>query len=193
MTLEIDDAFIKEWEPRYDLTEDDEPNYQKLLCLVAQEMNSLGTISKETFKEIWKWKGAMRVFDRVRINEYDTRYAEAFRRAASEPPERKLAALLAPGVKLPGVGAPTGSTIIHFIHPKSMPIIDVRTVEVLFEAGLVSTKQRDLGHYEEFRKAIECIRDRCPSWCLRQIDRALFAYHKQVLDKKGQDQECRSH
>ncbi len=60
----------------------------------------------------------------VLLDAYDTLYAPAFRRAASEPPERKLAALIAPGVKLPGVEAATGSTLIHFIHPDIMPIID---------------------------------------------------------------------
>ncbi len=67
----------------------------------------------------------MRVIGHVKLDEYETRYVEAFRRAASAPPENKLPALLAPDVKLPGVDAPTGSTIIHFIHPDSVPIIDV--------------------------------------------------------------------
>lgn len=190
VTLKIDDAFIGEWHPKYDCIEDDEPEYRRLVDAVARDIGVKGTISRETFLDIWKWKGAMRVIRHVRMDRYEELYAETFRRAASEPPERRLAAILAPGVKLPGVEAPTGSTIIHFIWPQSMPIIDVRTVEVLFRAGLVSTKHRDLRHYEEFRKAIEGIRHRCPSWSLRQIDRALFVYHKEVLDKKGQD-ECR--
>jgi hypothetical protein len=183
MTLQIDDAFIREWHPRYDDTEKDEGDYKKLVSTVAQ---AKGEISEETFRDIWKWKGATRVIRHVKIKQYGTRYAVAFRRAASEPPERKLAALLAPGVKLPGIGAPTGSTLIHFIHPETMPIIDVRTVEVLFEAGFISTKQRDLEHYEEFRKAIDGIRHHCPGWTLRQIDRALFAYHKykEGLDRR---------
>src|SRR5215469_11525720 len=42
--------------------------------------------------------------------------------------------LLAPGIKLPGVEAPTGFTILHFMPPQTMPIIDVRTVEVLYAA-----------------------------------------------------------
>jgi hypothetical protein len=130
----------------------------------------------------------MRVIQHVRLDEYESLYASAFRRAASEPPERKLAALLAPGVKLPGVEAPTGSTILHFMHPHSMPIIDVRTVEVLYAAGLLSTDRRDLAHYEEFRQAIEGIRHRCPGWSLREIDRALFAYHKQLLEKRAVQQ-----
>jgi hypothetical protein len=207
MTLQIDDAFIRKWEPIYDdpqIGGDDEDyiteagvrrkGYKTLVTTVAREMNSTGTISKSTFLDIWVWKGAMRVIGLTRIyvegqktvtaeeDEYETRYAPAFRRAASAPPERKLAELLADGMKLPGVGAPTGSTLLHFIHSETMPIVDVRTVETLFAAGLISTELRELETYEEFRRAIDEIRRRCPGWTLRQIDRALFAYHKQVLD-----------
>lgn len=57
-------------------------------------------------------------------------------------------------------------------------------VGTLFVAGLVTTHFRDREHYEKYRKAINGIKERCPSWSLRQIDRALFAYHKQVLDHK---------
>jgi hypothetical protein len=127
--LQIDDDFIGKWEPVYDEPDiggDDEDyitgsgvrrkGYKTLVTTVAGEMNSTGTISKNTFLDIWGWKGAMRVIGRTIIYlegqktkaltaaecEYETRYAMAFRRAASEPPERKLGALLDPGVKLPG-------------------------------------------------------------------------------------------
>lgn len=179
----IDNAFIREWHPKYDETENDEAEYQRLVAIVYRELASAGTVSKSTFLRIWNWKGAMRVIGHVLIDAYDTLYAPAFRRAASEPPERKLAVLIAPAVKLPGVEAATGSTLIHFMHPDSMPIIDVRTCEVLFASGLISTDRKDLAHYEEFRRAIDGIKSRCPGWTLRQIDRALFAYHKQVFDK----------
>jgi len=205
MTIQIDDVFIREWHPRYDLTEDDEEEYERLVATVALEMKSMGTISKKTFLDIWSWKGAMRVLGLTTIyvegqktkavtaaeDEYETRYATAFRRAASEPPERKLGALLDPGVKLPGVGAPTGSTLIHFIHPQTMPIIDSRTAGILFAFGRIATAECWLETYEEFRKAINKISRDCPGWTLRQIDRALFAYHKQALGKEGQDIEKR--
>jgi hypothetical protein len=180
LPLVIDDAFIREWHPRY--AEGDEGEYLRLVELVAREMKLTGTISKRTFEDIWRWKKAYRKIGEVRMDKYDTLYAAAFRNAASAAPERKLAALLAPDVKLPGVGGPTGSTLIHFMYPDTMPIIDVRTVEVLFEAGLIAARGRDLANYEEFRRAIDGIRRRCPDWTLRQMDRALFAYHKQVLD-----------
>lgn len=181
--IAIDDAFIREWHPKY--LEEDEGDYELLIATVAREMHSGGTVTKETFLAIWNWKGAMRVIRHVRIEDYDTLYAPAFRRVAKEPPHRKLASLIGPSVKLPGVEAATGSTIIHFIHPELMPIIDVRTIGALFEAGLISTRQKDLAHYEEFRRAIEGIKRDCTNWSLRQIDRALFAYHKQVLDKSA--------
>src|SRR5437867_11428184 len=103
IVLAIDDTFISEWHPKYDCTEDDEDEYQRLVAAVARDMVSTGTISKETFLDIWGWKGAIRVIRHVRMEEYETLYGSAFRRAASEPPERKLVALLGPGVKLPGV------------------------------------------------------------------------------------------
>lgn len=51
----------------------------------------------------------------VKLECYDALCAEAFRCTAAAPPKRKLAELLAPKLKLPGVGAPSGSTIFHFI------------------------------------------------------------------------------
>lgn len=186
----IDDAFIKEWEPRYDRIAGDEPEYGRLVTAVANDIASTGTISKGTFLAIWNWKGAMRVIRFVNMAEYETRYAEAFRRAVSAPAQRRLYLLLDPSVKLPGVEAATGSTLLHFMDPGNMPIIDVRTIGVLFAAKLISTSQKDLEHYEEFRQAIHGIRSRCPGWSLRQIDRALFAYHTEVLDKAGQSAKC---
>lgn len=183
MTIQFDDAFIREWHPKYDDVDvgGDEKDYKKLIARVKDEINSNGTLTQETFVQIWRWKGAMRIIRHVKLDEYDSRYAPAFRRAANAPPERKLYELLEGAKKLPGVAAPTASTIVHFIHPETMPIIDVRTVEVLHAARRISTKLCDLEHYEEFRNIIERIRRECPNWTLREIDRALFAYHKLIL------------
>ncbi len=65
MPLLIDDAFIQNWHPKYDLTEDDEGKYQELVTLVPKEMTATGTILEETFLAIWKWKRAMRVIGHV--------------------------------------------------------------------------------------------------------------------------------
>ena len=165
-------------------------NTVALWLLSLTTLPSSGTISKGTFRAIWGWKGAMRVIRFVNMSEYDARYADAFRRAALATPPGRLYLLLGNGMKLPGVEAATGSTLLHFMDPETMPIIDVRTIGVLFPAGLISTRQKDLEHYEEFRQAVLGIRSRCPAWTLRQIDRALFAYHSEVIDKLNQRSRC---
>jgi hypothetical protein len=138
MAIQLDAAFIDEWGPKFEargIGAEYEGEYPGIVKAVALEIKSSGTLSKELFLRIWNWKGAMRVIRHIRIKEYPSLYAPAFRRAVNEPPARKLLALLGEGQKLPGVGAPTGSTILHFIHPEYMPIIDIRTVETLYEAG----------------------------------------------------------
>jgi hypothetical protein len=124
---------------RTEVRRNEQGDYEMLEATVAKEMGSKGTVSKETFLGIWNW-GAMRVIRHVRIGDYDTLDAPAFRRVASESPHRKLAILLGPGFKLPEVEAATGSTII-IIHPAACQS-STREPWVLFEAGLPLTRQR---------------------------------------------------
>lgn len=184
MNFQIDDAFIAEWERKYDETENDEyetatgwsirPKYRPLITYVAEEMRSCGIVSEATCRRIYTWKAA-RAINSVMWSQWTDVYAPALREAISAPAERKLLSLRG----LRGIGAPTGSTILHFIHPDSMPIIDQRTVGVLFKHKRVLTQRTGFEQYKEFRDAINAIRCKCPRWSLRQLDRALFAYHKQ--------------
>jgi hypothetical protein len=184
----IDDAFVAEWHPKYELYSPDESEYLRLVKLVAQDMAATGTISRPTFRGIWKWKGpqARRATPKLRLDQYYL-YAAAFRRAAAAPPASKLDDLLwpAPNLKLPGLGAPIGSTFLHFMHPRTMPIMDSRAAECLHQAGLFSTPHTYPTRYNEFRHAMDGICSRCPRWTLRQVDRALMAYHKIMLDKSS--------
>ena len=81
-------------------------------------------------------------------------------------------------MELDGIGAPIGSTILHFIYPDKFPIMDVRTCESLFHLGYIKSKSRDEKRYPMFRKAILDIQKQCDQYSLRQIDKALFAYDK---------------
>jgi hypothetical protein len=170
----IDDAFIKAWHPRYDLTEHDECDYQKILVELAGELLSGVIMSRGTCQRIYRWKAA-RAFARVDWDRFDERYAPSLRNAFSAPRERKLDCL----VGLPGLRAPTASTLLHFMHPDVMPIFDRRTATVLFAAGLTAVNSTEAQHYWGFCNVIDGVQRRCPGWTLRQIDRALFAYHKQ--------------
>ena len=190
MSLEIDCQFIKKWHPLYDCTETDQKKYDSILSIVVAELGNTGTLTRETFIRIIDWK-ASRVKGKLDA-EYGP-YSDAFRLAHStKEVMKKLKYLIA----LPGIGVPVASTILHFMEPADIPINDFRTVEILHFAGLIQFLSRDEKRFGPFRDAILSIKRRCPEFSLRQIDRALFAYHKQdyvphIKGKSARSSQCR--
>lgn len=179
---QLDDAFVAKWSPQY--PETDEGEYIRLIGVTDGEVRLRGTMSRVTFESIYKWKTRNRSRRFLDLHNYDTLYAPAFRKSLEAQPHDKLPELVQGNSSLPGVRVPVASTLLHFIHPNVMPIMDVRTVAVLVAAGYVTSLQIDVPKYELFRGAIERIRIDCPRRSLREIDRALFAYHKIYLDNK---------
>src|SRR3989339_1260056 len=107
----INGSFIKKWNPRYDETENDEKDYQRILSAVARDIKNLGTLSKEVFTDILNWK-TPRLKGFVRLDNYDL-YAEAIKKCLILPDDQKLGII----DNLDGIGAPFASTILHFIYP----------------------------------------------------------------------------
>lgn len=186
----IDDKFIERWEPKYDCIECDEEKYQCLLKDVKKEIEQSGSLSKTMLKEVFRWKKpAILVWHHVENADYD-KYEKAFRDAFLEKDILQKIKILIEcdnngRKKLPGIGIPVASTILHFRCPLAIPIIDRRTVEVLryFKCleGPTScyTEPRKKLGYHTFHNRISGIQRKCAKqWNLRQIDRALFAYHK---------------
>jgi hypothetical protein len=175
----IDDAFIEEWHQQY--AENDEDEYKWIVAEVGRETLTTQTPSEETFRRLYKWKTRNRTRRFLRLTEYQTLYAPAFKRCRAAPTEQKLAELVADRNKLPGIDTATATTIVHFLHPQEMPIMDVRTVEVLQKFGYISACKVSFQAYEEFRQAISLIAKEISGRSYRQIDRALFTYHKKEL------------
>jgi len=189
--LIIDSDFIAEWHPKYECTETDEGEYQTILKIVRRELMSSGTIGKKTFLRIINWK-SQRVKGLIEWDDWP-RYRRVLAHVYRTDDGKKLPTI----TKLLGIGVPVGSTILHFMFPKRFPIIDIRTISVLRHADLISFKSASyLNNYRIFVSAIEHISKIAPGWTLREIDRALFAFDKNVLGKKsqggehGQDSAC---
>ena len=176
--IKINDAFIEKWQPKYDEFEEDDKDYKIIIAKISNELSCNGTISEGTFIDILHWK-AHRLMGIVRLNEYDT-YEKAFRHCFKAPNDEKLAIL----DELCGIGVPVASTIHHFMYPRHFPIMDIRTAETLYHAGYIASKIRDQKRYILYQSAILTIAKDHPKWSLRQIDRALFAYHKIDLGPK---------
>ena len=170
--MKIDSTFIEHWAPEYDKIAPDEPEYLSLIERVNQEIKNHKSIPPETLERIINWKSP-RAKGTIKWTNYDI-YSNAFRETLYPQNPAKMALL----VRLPGFGAPVASTILHFIFPDVYPIYDFRTVEVLNRFGYLKSKTVSPSRYPEFQKAIQEIRTRLPHYTLRDIDRALFAYHK---------------
>lgn len=174
----IDDVFIESWGQKYDKIEGDDETYKKIVEKVKQNISKIGTISSETFEDIYNWKAA-RAKGYVNWDNYH-KYDEVFRIALQAPKDKKIEIL----IDLSGVGVPFASTILHFIYPKIFPIVDFRTVEVLQNAGYLE-KSKSLYHFRNtiqgyglFCSVILDIGRQNKKRSLRQIDKSLFAYHK---------------
>ncbi len=171
----IDDAFIEKWSQKFDGGARGEIKYEQLVTKVKDEICSKGYLTKPVFIDIINWKSP-RVRPIFEKGDYRV-YKKGIIRCLSENDDDKLPVLM----KLDGIGAPIGSTILHFIYPDRFPIMDVRTCEALYYLGYISSKARDGKRYPAFRNAILDIRMRSNGRSLRQIDKALFAYHKLEL------------
>lgn len=187
--LVIDNTFVEEWHPKYDKIENDQEEYEAIITKVSNDLSQKGTISKETFIRILDWKAA-RVKGIVRLNEFDT-YEKAFRECFKASNGEKLAIL----DDLYGIGVPVASTILHFMYPQYFPIMDIRTVETLHYMGYIKLKARDQKRYVSFQSTILTIARDYPKWSLRQIDKALFAYHKiyfepEIKGREGKAKKC---
>lgn len=182
--ISIDDNFIKEWEQRYDEPEigGDYAEYESIIKEVANEVTK-GTLTKSTFIRILDWK-APRVKGIIRLDRfYD--YQEGIRKALEAPENRKLSIL----DELYGINVPIASTILHFIYPSNFPIMDVRVAEALYFLGYLNAKSRTQNNYINFRQVVMNIahESKCS---LREVDRALFAYHKIYLEPANDNTFC---
>lgn len=121
------------------------------------------------------WK-ASRVKGIVKLDKFDD-YAEGIKKAFQAQEEKKLSIL----DDLYGIGVPVASTILHFIYPSVFPIMDVRVTEALYYSGYLNAKTRTPNNYVEYRETVLDIAQESKN-TLRDVDKALFAYHKKKLE-----------
>ena len=190
----IDAKFIDYWKKYYvedDIGGDDE-KYIEILEKVSKEL-SQGTITKDTFIDILRWK-TTRLTGIVRLDEfsnYEVGIKEAYNALEDD---QKLSIL----DDLYGIGVPTASTILHFMYPSDFPIMDIRVAETLLDSGYPIKTTKYLrktknsvryyvscaGNYAPFCAAIRDIANESRR-TLRDVDKAIFAYHKKNYGKQG--------
>lgn len=171
--LIIDRAFIELWSKNYDSHETDEPDYKIILGKVIREVRLTASIKKETFIQLISWKSP-RLKGIIKLDKYDNLYRPAIDRCIAED---KMKVKLKMLINLYGIKIPTATTILHFIYPDEIPIIDCRTVAALHHFGYIHFTQITESNYWIFYDAIKRIKYETKA-SLREIDRALFSFHK---------------
>lgn len=184
----IDSAFIDEWHPKYDLLENDENVYKALVTILSQKPN----LTKALLLRIFDWK-ARRAKGHIDLTKFCS-YQAVFNFCINNP--LKALENLQKLDGLPGIGLPIATTILHLMFPNVYPIIDIRTVTVLYKAAKInfcsdSAPQSHTKYLNLFCPAILDIHEQTER-TLRQIDRALFAYHKIVIDKHRPKDACKT-
>ncbi len=169
--------------------------YKLIKRRVLNELKMNDTLSEDLFFKILDWKSP-RVKGIIKKDKFKFEdYADGIRNAIKAPDDKKIGIL----DELYGIGIPVASTILQFIYPKFFPIIDFRTVVVLQNVEKLD-KSKNYHNYRDsikgyvlFREAIKNIAKEHPKYSLRQIDKALFAYHKYELKSKtscGLEEAC---
>ena len=182
--MSIDGNFIKKWGPLYDKPEigGDYIEYENIIKEVAVDISE-GALTKPTFIRILDWK-APRVKGIIKLDRFDD-YSKGIKRALEAPDDRKLSIL----DDLYGINVPVASTILHFISPSIFPIMDIRVAEALYHFGYLKAKSRTQRNYNHFCKVILNIAQET-KFSLREVDRALFAYHKIILEQANGKNIC---
>jgi hypothetical protein len=168
----ISERFVSVWHPKYDDIESDEEEYQYLVAKTELICSSEDLMPPDIFKRIIHWKSP-RVKGKIEWDKYQT-YAMEVKASIGEPNIRGIERL----ENLYGIGVPVASTILHFVHPDKVPIIDKRTVGVLNHFNSLASKGTGLKDFQGFMDAVLDLHRKLPNFTLREIDRAMFAFHK---------------
>ena len=167
----MDEEFIDKWSN----INVDEYEYNNIIKLVKNDIETENTITESTFERIMNWKSA-----RSKGDIYKQKYEEISKIITeSLSVENKLEKL----TDIYGIGVSIASCILHFIYPDDYPIVDFRTIEALQLLGYidkdvkVSAIKDNIKGYNTYRTIILDISKKTNKK-LREIDKALFRFHK---------------
>ena len=167
----ITKAFIRNWQSKYELEAGDDTDYGALVKLLAQEATT-ARFNFSTIVQVVDWK-ASRIKGLMDFT-CPEKYC-AFVRLAYDTANRRTKLWIL--TSLEGWGIPMASTMLHFLHPNRFPIVDYRVLQVLRDrTGFIANRDTEKGYWRYYSEIHYIMRT---TGCrMREIDRALWAFHK---------------
>lgn len=169
--LRITSEFIARYAPRYVITELEE----RLLTKDAKKARKKERLKYKSLLRFAEWK-AVAVLPILtsysdKTTQKDIEYL-TFLALEEDTPDRWRIPILS---IIDGVGKPFASAILSAVYPADFALMDARSVGVLFDAGLLETKNTARVPYEDYLGVVRMIASEA-NVSLHEVYRALYAY-----------------
>ncbi len=169
--LRITSEFIARYAPRYVITELEE----RLLTKDAKKARKKERLKYKSLLRFAEWK-AVAVLPILtsysdKITQKDIEYL-TFLALEEDTPDRWRIPILS---IIDGVGKPFASAILSAVYPADFALMDARSVGVLFDAGLLESKNTARVAYEDYLGVVRMIASEA-NVSLHEVYRALYAY-----------------
>lgn len=169
--LRITSEFIARYAPRYVITELEE----RLLTKDAKKARKKERLKYKSLLRFAEWK-AVAVLPILtsysdKITQKDIEYL-TFLALEEDTPDRLRIPILS---IIDGVGKPFASAILSAVYPADFALMDARSVGVLFDAGLLESKNTARVAYEDYLGVVRMIASEA-NVSLHEVYRALYAY-----------------
>lgn len=169
--LRITSEFIARYAPHYVITELED----RLLTKDAKKARKKERLKYKSLLRFAEWK-AVAVLPM--LNSYSDKTTQkdieylTFLALEEDTPDRWRIPILS---IIDGVGKPFASAILSVVYPADFALMDARSVGVLFEAGLLESKNTARVPYEDYLGVVRMIASEA-NVSLHEVYRALYAY-----------------
>lgn len=139
---------------------------------IVDRARKLDYLLKDDFFTLGRWKSRERNIHNYQKNSCASIQTISQKAFSAETREEALRHL----DTLKGVALPTASAILHWFRDDT-PIIDFRVIEALGYRNVSDSKKLNYAFYAEIAERVICNAKRA-NVSLREMDRALWAWHK---------------
>jgi len=145
---------------------------------LGPQIKKRGYIKFEEFYRICIWKSSRQKPNYIKNKKIVEKITK---KAFLEKDEKEKINILC---SMKGVGIPTASAILTIVFPNKYAIIDIRCMEILLKLKLLKSKNISINTWIDYLCVVRLLakeNDTTP----RNIDKALFAMHRELLDNNN--------
>lgn len=149
-----------------------------LFDTLGHQIKKRGYVKFDEFYRICMWKSSRQKPNYIKNKEI---VEKVTKKAFLEKDEKEKMNILC---SMKGVGIPTASSILTIAFPNKYAIIDIRCMEILTKLKLLKSKNINMDDWIKYLDIIRLLAKE-NNTTPRNIDKALFAMHREFLDKNN--------